>query len=91
MRRENFLMGPMHELAPTARLIGYARVSTEDQRLDMQLKSLEVAGCDEVFYDHGISGGKADRPGLEQALQHLVEGDRGRREALRIRRGSTIW
>ena len=75
MRRENFLMGPMHELAPSARLIGYARVSTEDQRLDMQLKSLEVAGCDKVFYDHGISGGKADRPGLEQALKHLVEGD----------------
>lgn len=75
MRRENFLMGPMHELTPTARLIGYARVSTEDQRLDMQLKSLEVAGCNEIFYDHGISGGKANRPGLEQALRHLVEGD----------------
>lgn len=75
IRRENFLMGPMQDLAPTARLIGYARVSTEDQRLDMQLKSLEVAGCDKVFYDHGISGGKADRPGLEQALRHLVEGD----------------
>jgi DNA invertase Pin-like site-specific DNA recombinase len=75
IRRENFLMGPMQELAPTARLIGYARVSTEDQRLDMQLKSLEVAGCDKVFYDHGISGGKANRPGLEQALRNLVEGD----------------
>mmetsp|Transcript_22883 Transcript_22883/g.38308 ORF Transcript_22883/g.38308 Transcript_22883/m.38308 type:complete len:210 (-) Transcript_22883:7164-7793(-) len=75
IRRENFLMGPMQDLAPTARLIGYARVSTEDQRLDMQLKSLEVAGCDKVFYDHGVSGGKADRPGLEQALRNLVEGD----------------
>ncbi|MEP0505214.1 MAG: recombinase family protein [Paracoccaceae bacterium] len=75
MRRENFLVGPMLELAPTAQLIGYARVSTEDQRLDMQLKSLEAAGCDKVFYDHGISGGKANRPGLECALNHLVEGD----------------
>lgn len=75
IRRENFLMRPMHELAPTARLVGYARVSTEDQKLDMQLKSLEVAGCDKVFYDHGISGGRADRPGLEQAIRYLVDGD----------------
>ena len=75
MRKESFLMGPMAELAATARLIGYARVSTEDQRLDMQLKSLEVAGCDKVFYDHGVSGGKSHRPGLEQALTHLVAGD----------------
>ncbi len=75
MRRESFLMGPMHALAPTSRLIGYARVSTEDQRLDMQLKSLDVAGCDKVFYDRGISGGKAERPGLEEALRNLVAGD----------------
>ncbi len=75
MRRENFLMGPMLELAPTSRLIGYARVSTEDQKLDMQLDCLQAAGCDQVFYDHGISGGKADRPGLEKALNHLVAGD----------------
>lgn len=75
MRRESFLMGPMHDLAPNARLIGYARVSTEDQRLDMQLQSLDVAGCDQVFYDHGVSGGKAERPGLDQALKHLIAGD----------------
>lgn len=75
IRRENFLMGPMQDLAPTARLIGYARVSTEDQKLDMQMKSLEVAGCDKVFYDHGVSGGRVDRPGLEQALRYIVKGD----------------
>ncbi len=75
MRPETFLLGPMHDLAPTARLIGYARVSTEDQKLDMQLQSLKVAGCDQVFYDHGISGGKANRPGLEEALSNLAAGD----------------
>ncbi|WP_299732821.1 recombinase family protein [uncultured Tateyamaria sp.] len=75
IRRENFLMGPIQDLAPTARLVGYARVSTEDQKLDMQLDCLKAAGCDKVFYDHGISGGKADRPGLEEALNHVIEGD----------------
>ena len=75
IRRENFLVGPMRDLAPTARLIGYARVSTEDQKLDMQLDCLKAAGCDKIFYDHGISGGKADRPGLEEALEYVLEGD----------------
>ncbi|ALG92011.1 invertase [Actibacterium sp. EMB200-NS6] len=56
-------------------MIGYARVSTEDQRLDMQLDALGRAGCDKVFYDHGISGARAERPGLDDALRALVEGD----------------
>lgn len=41
----------------------------------MQLDCLKAAGCDDVFFDHGISGGKAARPGLEQALNSIVEGD----------------
>ena len=55
--------------------IGYARVSTEDQRLDMQLDALARVGCDQVFHDHGVSGAKAARPGLDAAMKQLVEGD----------------
>lgn len=60
---------------PLGRLIGYARVSTEDQKLDLQLDALARAGCEKVFHDHGVSAAHAERPGLEQALRSLVEGD----------------
>jgi len=55
-------------------LIGYARVSTGDQRLDMQLDALERAGCERVFSDHA-SGGRLDRAGLEALRSHLRPGD----------------
>ena len=55
-------------------LIGYAQVSTEDQSLDLQLDALKRAGCEDVYRDV-ISGSKAGRPGLENALSHLREGD----------------
>lgn len=57
-------------------LIGYARVSTDDQTLDLQLDALKHAGCPEdKTYTDKISAGKADRPGLKQALDQLREGD----------------
>ena len=59
----------------TGRRIGYARVSTPDQRLDMQLDALKAAGCDVVFTDDGISGSKASRPGLDEALSVVEPGD----------------
>jgi DNA invertase Pin-like site-specific DNA recombinase len=55
--------------------IGYARVSTEEQNLDLQLQALEAAGCGKIFEDHGISGAAAERPGLAGALATAREGD----------------
>jgi len=54
--------------------IGYARVSTHDQTLDLQLDALKKAECSRIFRDTG-SGAKAERKGLEEALQFLREGD----------------
>ncbi len=61
---------------PAGKLVGYARVSTAEQELDMQLDALRDAGCDErmVFVDKA-SGVKSDRPGLEQALDTVANGD----------------
>jgi DNA invertase Pin-like site-specific DNA recombinase len=55
--------------------IGYARVSTEDQNLDLQIAALESAGCSRLFSDHGISGSQFARPGLKSALEVLAPGD----------------
>jgi len=56
--------------------IGYARVSKNEQNLDLQRDALKKAGCSEkdIFTDK-ITGTKAERTGLEQALTHLREGD----------------
>lgn len=55
-------------------LIGYARVSTQDQSLELQRQALRQAGCQKVFDDH-ISGTRAERPGLARALAMLRDGD----------------
>ena len=55
--------------------IGYARVSTDDQNLDLQRTALEAAGCERVFEDLGISGADFARPGLAAALAALGPGD----------------
>lgn len=55
-------------------LIGYARVSTADQRLDLQVDALTRAGCERIFSDYA-SGGRGDRAGLSSALSHLRAGD----------------
>ncbi|MEC5148758.1 recombinase family protein [Cryobacterium sp. GrIS_2_6] len=56
-------------------IIGYARVSTEDQNLDGQLLALNGAGAEKIFQDHGVSGTKTTRPGLDAALAYLRDGD----------------
>ena len=55
-------------------LIGYERVSTDDQNLALQHDALQVAGCDKILSDK-MSGVKADRPGLQQALDYVRPGD----------------
>lgn len=55
-------------------MIGYIRVSTIDQSLDLQRNALISANCDQIFEDR-ISGKVARRPGLKRALKHIKEGD----------------
>jgi DNA invertase Pin-like site-specific DNA recombinase len=54
--------------------IGYARVSTQDQNLTLQVDALQAGGCTRIFQDQ-MSGARADRPGLLEAMSHLREGD----------------
>ena len=58
------------------KLIGYARVSSTQQELQLQLDALEKAGCskDKIFVDK-ISGAKSQRPGLDKCLSELKKGD----------------
>ncbi len=55
-------------------IVGYARVSTFEQILDLQRDALDAAGCKKIFTDTA-SGGRSDRPGLQQALDYVREGD----------------
>jgi DNA invertase Pin-like site-specific DNA recombinase len=55
-------------------LIGYARVSTQDQTLNLQKDALEKLGCNKIFTDTA-SGTKAERKGLDEALEYVREGD----------------
>jgi len=55
-------------------LIGYARVSTQDQNLALQHEALKKAGCQKLYDDH-ISGTKTNRPGLKLTLEVLRPGD----------------
>jgi DNA invertase Pin-like site-specific DNA recombinase len=59
---------------PSAK-IGYARVSTADQTVNLQRDALKEAGCAKIFEDRGLSGSVASRPGLGRALAALCPGD----------------
>jgi len=57
-------------------IVGYARVSTDEQSLEMQTLALKQAGCDAIYTDHGVSGIEKTRQGLGRALNRLQAGDK---------------
>jgi DNA invertase Pin-like site-specific DNA recombinase len=59
-----------------AKIIGYARVSTIEQDLSLQIDALKTAGCEQQFiFADTVSGAKVDRPGLVAGLKLLDKGD----------------
>lgn len=55
-------------------MIGYARVSRQDQNLDLQIEALTRAGCEKIYEDK-INGVRTERPALTRTLEMLREGD----------------
>ncbi len=79
--------------------IGYARVSTDEQNLDLQIDALKGAGCEKIFTDEGVSGITIERDGLSQAILGVGEGDilvvleagpSGALSGLPVRAGGTV-
>ncbi len=62
------------QVADQGMLIGYARVSTQDQNLELQIEALQNAGCTKIFEDK-VSGSRAERPGLAKAQESFRKGD----------------
>lgn len=54
--------------------IGYARVSTKDQNLNLQIEALEKAGCEKI-YQEKISGSTKNRPELDKMIDQFRKGD----------------
>ena len=55
--------------------VGYARVSTFEQNLNLQMNALEKEGCDRIFFNQGESGAKGGRPDWDNCLDYLRKGD----------------
>ena len=55
--------------------IGYARVSTKDQELDLQINALNHIGCEKIYQDQASGSNTASREGLQSALSDLRVGD----------------
>lgn len=60
--------------SPRAYKVGYARISSSNQKLDSQLDALKQAGCHKVFSDR-VSGIKVQRPGWDQLVAYVRPGD----------------
>ena len=56
-------------------LIGYARVSTQDQNLELQCSALNKIGCEKIYQDKISTARNNNRPGLQQAIDVLRKGD----------------
>lgn len=56
------------------KLVGYARVSKEEQTLDLQIDALKKEGCQSIYHDK-VSGAKNERPGLSKCINSLEKGD----------------
>lgn len=56
-------------------LIGYARVSTSEQSLDLQINALKAAGCEKIYRDLGVSAITKTREGFEEAITSMQRGD----------------
>ena len=72
LQKGNFLRGFLQRLIKMK--IGYARVSTFDQNLDLQLRALEKAGCKKIFREK-ISSTKRERPQFQRMLDQIRAGD----------------
>lgn len=68
------LPSPPSLSAPTGFLVGYARVSTEEQILDVQMNALKAAGCVSI-HEEKVSGAAKRRPQLDLAIKELQPGD----------------
>ncbi len=66
----------LDELGLYMQTIGYARVSTDEQNLALQIDALKSIGCTTIYSDHGVSGSFAVRPGLKRAVRALKRGDK---------------
>lgn len=55
-------------------LIGYARISTTNQNLDLQIDALKKAGCEKIYQDQ-ISGSAINRPALDELIQDIRKDD----------------
>lgn len=73
-KQQTTLPEPLPPMPQTGAVIGYARVSTEDQSADMQIAALEKYGCHRIFTEN-VSGVAKRRPQLDAALNLLREGD----------------
>jgi DNA invertase Pin-like site-specific DNA recombinase len=68
------VLQPLYDNYITRMYLGYARVSTDDQNLDMQLSALNQAGCKRIFQEK-LSGASRQRPELAKMLEQLRDGD----------------